>query len=139
MFAFFQIIQDFKISGSHPQHGRHPPERVQQGDLHPEGPRECVQDKAASQSFYIVCWLNSVHCNRSLGMQYTHFKNKYLLIIWCQIFQLLELPAEVDRLETNQALLVTKRVLFIKTVLNETNIAQDDYTEVQCLHLFALF
>ena len=43
------------------------------------------------------------------------------------------MPSELDRLETNQALLVTKRALFIKTVINETNRVNDDYMEVQYL------
>ena len=58
---------------------------------------------------------------------------KFYLCLFGQIFQLLELPSELDRLETNQALLVTKRALFIKTVINETNRVNDDYMEVQYL------
>ena len=57
----------------------------------------------------------------------------FYLCLFCQIFQLLELPSELERLETNQALLVTKRALFIKTVINETHRVQDDYMEVQYL------
>ena len=49
-------------------HGRHPPERVQQGYLHPEGPRECVQDQATSEPFYFVLWADSLYSHRSKSM-----------------------------------------------------------------------
>ena len=47
-----------------------------------------------------------------------------------QIFQLLELPTELDRLETHQALLMTKRVLLMRTLTNQTNMERDDYEQV---------
>ena len=76
----------------------------------------------------IGAWVLFKHCNY-----------QYLCLYWfCQIFQLLELPSELDRLETNQALLVTKRALFIKTVINETHRVQDDYNEVQYLCVVVL-
>ena len=47
-----------------------------------------------------------------------------------QVFQLLELPTELDRLETYQALLVTKRTLLMNTLTNLTNMAMPDYEQV---------
>ena len=47
-----------------------------------------------------------------------------------QIFQLLELPTELDRLETRPPLLMTKRVLLMRTLTNQTNMERDDYEQV---------
>jgi len=38
--------------------------------------------------------------------------------IGAKVFQMLELPSETDRLETYQALLITKRVIFLETIYN---------------------
>ena len=47
-----------------------------------------------------------------------------------QIFQVLELPPEVERLEMNQAILVSKRVMFLNTLTNITNKEREDYQQV---------
>jgi len=49
--------------------------------------------------------------------------------IGAKIFQLLELPTELGRLETHQALLVTKRVLLMHALTNQTNMEKDDYEQ----------
>jgi hypothetical protein len=48
-----------------------------------------------------------------------------------KIFQLLELPTELDRLQTHQALLVTKRVLLMRSLTNQTIRERDDYEQVR--------
>ena len=47
-----------------------------------------------------------------------------------KIFQLLELPTEMDRLELNQAMLVNKRVLLINTLTNNSIRDKEDYRQV---------
>ena len=47
-----------------------------------------------------------------------------------KIFQLLELPTEKERLETNQALLLTERVIFLEIITNNTNLGEDQYQQV---------
>ena len=47
-----------------------------------------------------------------------------------QVFQLLELPAELERLQTGQALLISKRILFISTLMNQTYRDSEEYVEV---------
>ena len=53
------------------------------------------------------------------------FDAKFLFPL--QVFQLLELPKETERLETYQALLVTKRVIFLDRIYNSS--AEANYTE----------
>ena len=38
-----------------------------------------------------------------------------------QVFQLLELPAETQKMETYQALLVAKRKVFLNSIMNQTS------------------
>ena len=42
-----------------------------------------------------------------------------------QVFQLLELPAELEDKETNQALLLTERRLFLETLTNQTELGAE--------------
>ena len=52
---------------------------------------------------------------------------------------MLELPTELDRLETNQALLVTKRALFMQTATNQTNREREDFAEVKLMSVFGIY
>ena len=47
-----------------------------------------------------------------------------------KIFQLLELPTEKERLETNQALLLTERVIFLERITNNTDLGEEQYQQV---------
>ena len=47
-----------------------------------------------------------------------------------KIFQLLELPTEKERLETNQALLLTERVIFLERITNNTDLGEEQYQKV---------
>ena len=42
----------------------------------------------------------------------------------------MELPSELERLETHQALLLTNRVIFLDTVTNNTELEPGDYHQV---------
>ena len=42
------------------------------------------------------------------------------------MFQLLELPTELDDKETNQALLLTERRLFLESLTNKTSLVRED-------------
>ena len=42
------------------------------------------------------------------------------------MFQLLELPTELEDKETNQALLLTERRLFLESLTNKTSLMRDD-------------
>lgn len=54
----------------------------------------------------------------------------HILFDW-QVFQWLELPSELERLETNQALLLTNRVIFLDTIVNNTSLEDTEYHEVR--------
>ena len=43
-----------------------------------------------------------------------------------QVFQLLELPTELEDKETNQALLLTERRLFLESLTNKTILVRED-------------
>ena len=49
-----------------------------------------------------------------------------VLISPMQVFQLLELPAELEDKETNQALLLTERRLFLESLTNKTILVRED-------------
>ena len=57
-------------------------------------------------------------------------RQKSLKKPFSKIFQLLEHPTEMDRLEMNQAMLVNKRVLLINTLTNNTVRDKEDYRQV---------
>ena len=50
-----------------------------------------------------------------------------------KIFQLLELPTEKERLETNQALLLTERVIFLERITNNTDLGEEQYQQVHII------
>ena len=50
-----------------------------------------------------------------------------------KIFQLLELPTEKERLETNQALLLTERVIFLQIIANNTDLEEEQYNQVRLI------
>jgi len=50
--------------------------------------------------------------------------------IGAKIFQWLELPSELERLEMNQALLLTNRVIFLETIVNNTRLEDAEYHEL---------
>ena len=50
--------------------------------------------------------------------------------IGAKIFQWLELPTELEKLETNQALLLTHRELFLETITNNTMLDQESYQQL---------
>ena len=43
---------------------------------------------------------------------------------------MLELPSELERLETNQALLLTNRVIFLDTITNNTSLDPGEYSDL---------
>ena len=45
-----------------------------------------------------------------------------------QVFQLLELPAETEKLETHQALLVTRRAILLQSIYNSSSEPGDNIT-----------
>ena len=45
-----------------------------------------------------------------------------------QVFQLLELPAETEKLETHQALLVTQRAILLQSIYNSSSDPGDNIT-----------
>lgn len=49
-----------------------------------------------------------------------------VLISLMQVFQLLELPAELEDKETNQALLLLERRAFLETITNQTELVQEE-------------
>ena len=42
----------------------------------------------------------------------------------------MELPSELERLETNQALLLSNRILFLETITNNTMMEEEEYQQL---------
>ena len=119
----------FLLHPSSAEHGWHPAERVHQGHLLTEGPWERVEDKNPGQSLSSLFWVDNLHSCGSKGRK-TNKEETILTDTFLKIFQLLELPTEMDRLELNQAMLVNKRVLLINTLTNNSIRDKEDYRQV---------
>ena len=65
-----------------------------------------------------------------MGKFYVYVQGVRIISTFSQVFQILELPAELDRLQTGQALLISKRIIFINTLMNQTYRDSEEYIEV---------
>ena len=50
----------------------------------------------------------------------------FCYVLLSQVFQLLELPAELEDKKTNRALLLTERRVFLETISNQTELQAED-------------